>query len=99
MNEMKLALQKFGTLLVDRRAQVTAAVVALLVFAPFLGFTEDQVELIQSTFTGTYALLILAIPALVKILVVAQLVTEVVKSWTVRPPSGLNYKKISGPQG
>jgi len=83
LNNLKLALEKYGTLLVDRRLFVTL----LLVFGTIFGvdaWVTDS-EALATDVVEAIQLLVSASVALVSVI-------SLVFSYTKRPASGLNYK-------
>lgn len=94
LNNIKLFLEKVGTVLADRRAQIMTLVGAAIVFLPALGVPEEVSKEVESTFGEAYGVVLLAIPVAIKVISLVALASNLVKSWTVRPPSGLAFKAL-----
>jgi len=94
MNKAILFLEKLGTVLVDRRAQVLALVAAMIVFLPALGVPDGYAKDIEETFGAGYALVLLAIPVVTKVVSLVFMGVKLIQSWQARPPSGLAYKGL-----
>ncbi len=83
-NNVLLAISKFGTLLVDRR--FWAWVISMGVVIGFVPATADAKALSDQTVS---AILMILQGATMLLGMLA-----LVYSWTKRPPSGLDYKKL-----
>jgi len=89
MDKVVLALEKIGSVLVDRRLWM--AVIAVSVALATLGATqrelsEEEVAPVLEAFAE------LAF-ALAKVLAILAPLFKLISSWTVRPPSGLDFKE------
>lgn len=88
------AIEKLLSLLFDRRAQVSALVVAVLAFLPAFGFSPEDIDFIQETFDDTYAAALIGLPLLIKIIGVIMIFVRLINSWETRAPSGFLWKKL-----
>lgn len=89
-------LTKLGTVLVDRRALITAAVYGLLGLLGMFGLTADTIEQLRQLIDSAYGGLIdLNSAVLVIVVVIAQFAAIVapllglLASWAKRAPAGL----------
>lgn len=101
LNTVKVFVQKALTIVVDRRAWVVGLFVAALSVSGFLGLDKAVSDVILSavgnTLTGVQELLvavIAVIAALGKIAAAVYPVVKLIESWTQRPPSGDDFKRI-----
>lgn len=92
MEQVILTLEKIGSLLVDRRLwmavlAVSAALVAL--GAAEKELKESDVAPVLEAFSALFF-------ALAKVISILAPLFKLISSWTLRPPSGLNYKELRG---
>lgn len=104
MEQVKLFIEKLGTVLSDRRAWVMGLVVALLALTGYAGIPpelQDQLgEAFGETFDASQGLIAAALVFWVSFGKLAALVVvawKLIGSWTIRPPSGLSFKQIAVP--
>lgn len=104
MENVKLFIEKLGTVLSDRRGWVMGLVVLLLALTGYAGIPPElQLQIKESfgeTYTASQGLIAAALIFWVSFGKLAALVVvawKLIGSWTDRPPSGLRFHEIAVP--
>lgn len=104
MENIRLFIEKLGTVAADRRAWVMGLVVLILALTGYAGIPpelQDQIrDAFGETFTASQGLIAAALVFWVsfgKLVALVVVAWKLIASWTERPPSGLRFKELAVP--